>query len=191
MSEKDVKDASAGVLKDLKRFQLEKEDDLKRYMVSVLGISTLPAPAQADGSRDRLHMPSAISTGQRRTSTRGEKREKRWTRSKRGSHTCKWPCLPLYEHWSNYRMVTMCILNDTLPERGCSMSHEQSIECNAHIVMPPFSSGTLSKKSISLTHIVLYKLQRRFFSLVHANMVSSTVYLLYTPQMRIRRNGHW
>ena len=29
----DVKDASAGVLKDLKRFQGEKEDDLKRYMV--------------------------------------------------------------------------------------------------------------------------------------------------------------
>ena len=36
MSEKDVKDASAGVLKDLKRFQLEKEDDLKRYMVSIV-----------------------------------------------------------------------------------------------------------------------------------------------------------
>ena len=28
-----MKDASAGVLKDLKRFQTEKEDDLKRYMV--------------------------------------------------------------------------------------------------------------------------------------------------------------
>ena len=33
MSEQDVKDASSGVLKDLKRFQQEKEDDLKRYMV--------------------------------------------------------------------------------------------------------------------------------------------------------------
>jgi hypothetical protein len=33
VSEQDVKDASAGVLKDLKRFQSEKEDDLKRYMV--------------------------------------------------------------------------------------------------------------------------------------------------------------
>lgn len=32
-SAQDVKDASAGVFKDLKRFQLEKEDDLKRYMV--------------------------------------------------------------------------------------------------------------------------------------------------------------
>jgi sorting nexin-41/42 len=34
VSAKDVKDASAGVLKDLKRFQKEKEDDLQRYMVS-------------------------------------------------------------------------------------------------------------------------------------------------------------
>ncbi|KAI9795317.1 MAG: Sorting nexin, cytoplasm-to-vacuole targeting pathway/endosomal sorting [Piccolia ochrophora] len=34
VSEKDVKDASAGVLKDLKRFQKEKEDDLKRYMIA-------------------------------------------------------------------------------------------------------------------------------------------------------------
>ncbi|KAI4223742.1 MAG: hypothetical protein LQ349_007367 [Xanthoria aureola] len=33
-SEKDVKDASAGVLKDLKRFQSEKEDDLKKYMMA-------------------------------------------------------------------------------------------------------------------------------------------------------------
>lgn len=33
-SAQDVKDASAGVLKDMKRFQSEKEDDLKRYMVS-------------------------------------------------------------------------------------------------------------------------------------------------------------
>ena len=32
-SQHDVKDASAGVLKDLKRFQGEKEEDLKRYMV--------------------------------------------------------------------------------------------------------------------------------------------------------------
>lgn len=33
VSEKDVKDASAGVLKDLKRFQGDKEDDLRKYMV--------------------------------------------------------------------------------------------------------------------------------------------------------------
>lgn len=34
VSEQDVKEASAGVLKDLKRFQMEKEEDLKRYMVA-------------------------------------------------------------------------------------------------------------------------------------------------------------
>lgn len=34
VSEKDVKDATQGVMRDLKRFQKEKEDDLQRYMVS-------------------------------------------------------------------------------------------------------------------------------------------------------------
>jgi sorting nexin-41/42 len=32
-AEKDVKDTSAGVLKDLKRFQREKEDDLRRMLL--------------------------------------------------------------------------------------------------------------------------------------------------------------
>lgn len=36
VSEKDVKDASTGVLQDLKRFQRDKEADLRRYMVSLL-----------------------------------------------------------------------------------------------------------------------------------------------------------
>lgn len=35
VSEKDVKDATQGVMRDLKRFQKEKEDDLTRYMVSL------------------------------------------------------------------------------------------------------------------------------------------------------------
>lgn len=35
VSEKDVKDASEGVLKDLKRFQGQKEEDLRRNMVRV------------------------------------------------------------------------------------------------------------------------------------------------------------
>ncbi|EFE32499.1 uncharacterized protein ARB_00684 [Trichophyton benhamiae CBS 112371] len=34
VSEQDVKDASSGVLRDLKRFQKEKEDDLRSYMMS-------------------------------------------------------------------------------------------------------------------------------------------------------------
>lgn len=46
MAEQDVKDTSAGVLKDLKRFQLEKEDDLRRYMVASDCVS-VPASANA------------------------------------------------------------------------------------------------------------------------------------------------
>jgi len=41
-SEQDVRNASSGILKDLKRFQAEKEDDLKRYMVR----STFSFPLQ-------------------------------------------------------------------------------------------------------------------------------------------------
>ena len=51
VSEKDVKDASSGVLKDLKRFQNEKEADLRKYMVScpssfyvLLLLQPLPSP---------------------------------------------------------------------------------------------------------------------------------------------------
>ena len=33
MAEKDTKDASEGVMKDLRRFQTEKENDVRRYMV--------------------------------------------------------------------------------------------------------------------------------------------------------------
>lgn len=39
VSEKDVKDATQGVMRDLKRFQKEKEDDLNRYMVSFITIN--------------------------------------------------------------------------------------------------------------------------------------------------------
>ncbi|KAK5240840.1 Sorting nexin, cytoplasm-to-vacuole targeting pathway/endosomal sorting, partial [Cryomyces antarcticus] len=34
VSERDVRDASQGVMKDLKRFQGEKEEDLRRYMIA-------------------------------------------------------------------------------------------------------------------------------------------------------------
>lgn len=33
VAEKDTKDASEGVMKDLRRFQSEKENDVRRYMV--------------------------------------------------------------------------------------------------------------------------------------------------------------
>jgi hypothetical protein len=38
VSQKDVKDASQGVMQDLRRFQGQKEDDLRMYMVSVLNV---------------------------------------------------------------------------------------------------------------------------------------------------------
>ncbi|KUL90716.1 hypothetical protein ZTR_00004 [Talaromyces verruculosus] len=40
VSETDVKDASAGVLQDLKRFQKDKEEDLRRYMLTATTSST-------------------------------------------------------------------------------------------------------------------------------------------------------
>ncbi|GAO19403.1 hypothetical protein UVI_02060910 [Ustilaginoidea virens] len=44
VSERDVKEASASVLKDLRRFQKDKEDDLKRYMVSLSNPSHVWTP---------------------------------------------------------------------------------------------------------------------------------------------------
>lgn len=44
VSEKDVKDASAGVLQDLRRFQKDKEVDLRRYMVCTMRPGDPPAP---------------------------------------------------------------------------------------------------------------------------------------------------
>ena len=88
ISDQDVKDASAGVLKDLKRFQLEKEDDLKRYMVGVLH----PRPCHSTYGCYRLHTRDATLTGRRRMSTLGEKRRKRWIRSKCGSYFCHSYC---------------------------------------------------------------------------------------------------
>ena len=85
VSEKDVKDASAGVLKDLKRFQGQKEEDLRRYMVS--DCSLLPpystAPVLADAYTIRLHMPNATSTGRKRTWRRGGRLRRRLARSTR------------------------------------------------------------------------------------------------------------
>jgi hypothetical protein len=49
---KDTEDASAGIMKDLRRFQAEKEDDLRRYMVSFDSCFILKAAnSSADGVR--------------------------------------------------------------------------------------------------------------------------------------------
>lgn len=49
VSEKDVKDASAGVLQDLQRFQKDKEADLRRYMVCTV-IHSSQGPITNHGS---------------------------------------------------------------------------------------------------------------------------------------------
>lgn len=76
VSEKDVKDASAGALKDLKRFQKEKEDDLQRYMVS----SSRSISGSILKHFSRSPMLDVILIGQGRIWTLGMKREKRSTR---------------------------------------------------------------------------------------------------------------
>ena len=83
MSEKDVKDASAGVLKDLKRFQLEKEEDLKRYMVR--SRDRLCAGYMLTRDYLRLHTLDVTLIGQRRMSKRGERPGKKLIRSKCGN----------------------------------------------------------------------------------------------------------
>lgn len=77
MSEQDVREASAGVLKDLKRFQLEKEEDLKRYMVCCSDLDWFDLMLILVS---RLHMLDAILIGRRRTSIHGKKPKMRWTR---------------------------------------------------------------------------------------------------------------
>ena len=72
VSEQDVQDASAGVLKDLKRFQLEKEDDLKKYMVR-----PNHTVFRVYSCLSRLRMPGVTSIGPKRTSRRGGKPKKR------------------------------------------------------------------------------------------------------------------
>ena len=81
MSERDVKDASAGVLRDVKRFQLEKEDDLKRYMVWIRLIVKFYRLTRINRSR----MPIAISTGRSGMLRPGGKPKRRLRRLMCGS----------------------------------------------------------------------------------------------------------
>lgn len=80
-SEQDVRNASAGILKDLKRFQAEKEDDLRRYMVRYLFY--LKECFNNYANIYSLHMPKAKSNGLRKTKRLGKKRERKSTRSTR------------------------------------------------------------------------------------------------------------
>lgn len=86
-SAQDVKDASASVLKDMKRFQREKEDDLKRYMVRLHNRPVLTSYdsrcilANHVYSTCSLHMRKARSSGQRRTRKLGKRHGPKSTRS--------------------------------------------------------------------------------------------------------------
>lgn len=78
----DVKDASASILKDLKRFQGEKEDDLKRYMVINDLLSSLQFVPFLTRIRS-LHMPRARSNGRENAERHGRRQRpkpKRLTR---------------------------------------------------------------------------------------------------------------
>lgn len=80
MAEQDVKDASAGVLKELRRFQKEKEGDLKRYMVAGIHIPTRTAAVFADLCCARSLTPNATLTGRRRMPRAGGRRKKKLRR---------------------------------------------------------------------------------------------------------------
>jgi hypothetical protein len=71
----DVKDASKGVLDDLKRFQGEKEEDLKRYMVCLSNSHFFGFTLTM---RYRLPSHTVISPGQRTISRRGRRRRMKW-----------------------------------------------------------------------------------------------------------------
>jgi len=73
----DVKDASASVLKDLKRFQKEKEDDLKRYMVCFCSIQPHVCMILTFNSS---RTQRARLSGPRRTRRRGRRPRPKWTR---------------------------------------------------------------------------------------------------------------
>ena len=80
VSEKDVKEASASVLKDLQRFQQDKEDDLRRYMVSVGYFFLVWNSVRPNTNSYSSHMPRVKSNGPRRASNNGKRLELKLTR---------------------------------------------------------------------------------------------------------------
>lgn len=90
-SERDVKEASESVLNDMKRFQKDKEDDLKRYMVSFHGpfhsmaarVGPKPMVGWLANRTDSSPTRNATSSGRRRVGSNGRRLGRRLTRSKR------------------------------------------------------------------------------------------------------------
>jgi hypothetical protein len=75
VAEKDTKDASAGVMKDLRRFQSEKEDDLRRYMVC---LNRCLVSSIITKNNCRWSLLNATSIGQNGTRLLGKKLKPRW-----------------------------------------------------------------------------------------------------------------
>jgi len=76
VAEQDVKDASASILQDLKRFQREKEDDLRRYMVRFFGLFK-GSLSSVTNFLNSWPMPRHKSTGPSKTSERGWRQKPR------------------------------------------------------------------------------------------------------------------
>ena len=81
VAEKDVKDASAGVLRDLQRFQKEKEEDLQKYMVRLQRRRVMVFSRLIDC---RLLTLNVMSSGPVETSKPGPKLAKKSIRSSLG-----------------------------------------------------------------------------------------------------------
>jgi hypothetical protein len=77
VSEKDVRDASMGVLKSLRSFQHEKEDDLRKYMVS----DYVSASKDYANNTCSSHMRNVILIGRSVTWHHGRKQRRKLTRS--------------------------------------------------------------------------------------------------------------
>jgi hypothetical protein len=71
VAEKDTKDASSGVMKDLRRFQSEKEDDLRRYMVCHY---VHPFSRTLSNNKCRWNSLNVTSIGRNETRRPGKKR---------------------------------------------------------------------------------------------------------------------
>jgi hypothetical protein len=75
VSHDDVKDASTGVLKDMKRFQGEKEEDLKRYMVYSLHFFLTPTQLTHP---NRSPLQKHTSNGLAAIEQTGKRPKQRW-----------------------------------------------------------------------------------------------------------------
>jgi uncharacterized protein YoxC len=89
VSEQDVHDATQGVMRDLKRFQKDKEEDIQRYMVSARDICT--SVGQANRS-NRFPTRDVTLNGQGKIWRHGPKPEMRWTKLLRDEQTGSGEC---------------------------------------------------------------------------------------------------